>query len=254
MFYLDRIRATYHENNQILPVLNELTITANDGEFVALLGPSGSGKSTILKIAAGLLQPDSGRVMIDGNDVTGKPRLVGYMPQKDLLFPWKTLLDNAAMPLIAAGKSRKEAHDKVLEMLPTFGLEGFANYYPHQLSGGMRQRGALLRTMLIESGILLLDEPFASLDALTRIALQEWLLEIWEQFRRTVLFVTHSIDEAIYLSDRVYVVTSRPGKIALEQKIELERPRTKEVMTTPGFSIYKEQMLNALEQTNTGLF
>jgi ABC-type nitrate/sulfonate/bicarbonate transport system ATPase subunit len=254
MIYLDRIRATYRENNQILPVLNDITITAGVGEFVALLGPSGSGKSTILKIAAGLLQPDSGRVMVDGTDVTGQPRLVGYMPQKDLLFPWKTLLDNAAMPLIAAGKNRKEAESKVLEMLPLFGLEGFANYYPHQLSGGMRQRGALLRTMLIESGILLLDEPFASLDALTRIALQEWLLEIWEQFRRSVLFVTHSIDEAIYLSDRVFVITSRPGKIALEQKIELERPRIKEVMTTPAFSIYKEQMLNALEQTNTGLF
>jgi ABC-type nitrate/sulfonate/bicarbonate transport system ATPase subunit len=254
MIYLDQIRATYSENNQILPVLSDITITAGDGEFVALLGPSGSGKSTILKIAAGLLQPDSGRVMVNNTDVTGKPRLVGYMPQKDLLFPWKTLLDNAALPLIAAGKNRKEAHGKVLEMLPLFGLEGFAGYYPHQLSGGMRQRGALLRTMLIESSILLLDEPFASLDALTRIALQEWLLKIWGKFRRTVLFVTHSIDEAIYLSDRVYVVTSRPGQIALEQIIELERPRSKELMTTTGFSIYKEQMLNALEQISTGLF
>jgi ABC-type nitrate/sulfonate/bicarbonate transport system ATPase subunit len=253
MISLEQIWATYHENNQILPVLSDISITAADGEFVALLGPSGSGKSTILKIAAGLLQPDSGRVKVGGTDVTGKPRLVGYMPQKDLLFPWKTLLDNAAMPLIAAGKSRKEAAIKILEMLPLFGLEDFAGYYPHQLSGGMRQRGALLRTILIESDIMLLDEPFASLDALTRIAMQEWLLEIWEQFRRTVLFVTHSIDEAIYLSDRVYVVTSRPGKIALEQKIELERPRIKEVMTTPAFSIYKEQMLSALEQTNPGL-
>jgi putative hydroxymethylpyrimidine transport system ATP-binding protein len=199
------------------------------------------------------LQPDSGRVMVDNADLTGRPRLVGYMPQKDLLFPWKTLLENAAMPLVAAGKTKKEAHSKVLEMLPMFGLEGFAHYYPHQLSGGMRQRGALLRTMLIESGILLLDEPFASLDAITRLVLQEWLLEIWDKFRRTVLFVTHSIDEAIYLSDRVYVVTSRPGKIALEQKIELERPRSKEVMTTSGFSIYKEQMLNSLGQPKTWL-
>jgi len=220
---------------------------------VSVIGPSGSGKSTILKIAAGLLQPDSGRVFVNSTDLTGKPRLVGYMPQKDLLFPWKTLIENAAMPLIAAGKRRKEAQQKVLEMLPLFGLEGFANYYPHQLSGGMRQRGAMLRTMLIESGILLLDEPFASLDALTRVAMQEWLLEIWEKFRRTVLFVTHSIDEAIYLSDRVYVITSRPGRIALEQKIELSRPRSKQVMTTPGFSVYKEQMLGALGQPNLGL-
>ena len=250
---LDNIEATYISEGRVLPVLKEISLRVGEGEFVSVIGPSGSGKSTILKIAAGLLQPDSGRVMVNSVDLTGKPRLVGYMPQKDLLFPWKTLLDNAAMPLIAAGKSRKEARGKVLEMLPLFGLEGFANYYPHQLSGGMRQRGALLRTMLIESGILLLDEPFASLDALTRVSLQEWLLEIWEQFRRTVLFVTHSIDEAIYLSDRVYVITSRPGKIALEQKIELERPRTKEVMITPGFSIYKEQMLSALGQSNTGL-
>ncbi len=250
---LDNIEATYISEGRVLPVLKEISLQVGEGEFVSVIGPSGSGKSTILKIAAGLLQPDSGRVMVNSIDLTGKPRLVGYMPQKDLLFPWKTLLDNAAMPLIAAGKNKKEAQGKVLEMLPLFGLEGFANYYPHQLSGGMRQRGALLRTMLIESGILLLDEPFASLDALTRVALQEWLLKIWEQFRRTVLFVTHSIDEAIYLSDRVYVITSRPGKIALEQKIELERPRSKEVMTTAGFSIYKQQMLSALGQSNSGL-
>jgi ABC-type nitrate/sulfonate/bicarbonate transport system ATPase subunit len=250
---LDNIEATYISEGRVLPVLKGITLQAKEGEFVSIIGPSGSGKSTILKIAAGLLQPDSGRVMVDNADLTGRPRLVGYMPQKDLLFPWKTLLENAAMPLVAAGKTKKEAHSKVLEMLPMFGLEGFAHYYPHQLSGGMRQRGALLRTMLIESGILLLDEPFASLDAITRLVLQEWLLEIWDKFRRTVLFVTHSIDEAIYLSDRVYVVTSRPGKIALEQKIELERPRSKEVMTTSGFSIYKEQMLNSLGQPKTWL-
>jgi NitT/TauT family transport system ATP-binding protein len=251
---LDNIEATYISEGRVLPVLKKISLRAEKGEFVSVIGPSGSGKSTILKIAAGLLQPDSGRVLVGGADLTGKPRLVGYMPQKDLLFPWKTLLGNAAMPLIAAGTNRKEAQEMVIEMLPLFGLEGFAGYYPHQLSGGMRQRGALLRTILIESDILLLDEPFASLDALTRVALQEWLLEIWGKFRRTVLFVTHSIDEAIYLSDRVYVVTSRPGSIALEQKIELERPRTKQVMTSAGFSSYKEQMLNALGQPNMKLF
>ncbi len=243
---LENIDATYYSGEELLPVLNNVSLYVKSGEFVSVLGPSGSGKSTILKIAAGLLKPDRGRVLIDNRHVNGKPQMVGYMPQQDLLFPWKTLKQNAALPLLARKWTKNKAFARVEELLPAFGLEGFANYYPHQLSGGMRQRAALLRTMLIESDLMLLDEPFGALDALTREILQDWLLEIWERFKRSVLFVTHSIDEAIYLSDRVYVITERPGKIAIEQKIELKRPRSKTVLTTSLFSSYKQLLIDAL--------
>ncbi len=243
---LDKINSTYYSGKKKLAVLKDVTLYVQPGEFVSVLGPSGSGKSTILKTAAGLLRPDSGKVLIDGEEVTGLPQLVGYMPQQDLLFPWKTMWQNAALPLLAAGVSKNEAFDRVSEMLPLFGLKGFADYYPYQLSGGMRQRAALLRTMLIDSNLMLLDEPFGALDALTREQMQDWLLGIWEKFRRSVLFVTHSIDEAIYLSDRVYVITERPGKNAIEQTIKIDRPREKSILTTRDFTIYKQILINAL--------
>jgi putative hydroxymethylpyrimidine transport system ATP-binding protein len=243
---LEDINSTYFSGEKKLPVLDNVSMHVGSGEFVSLLGPSGSGKSTILKIAAALLKPDSGKILIDGIDVTGKSRLVGYMPQRDLLFPWKTLKENAALPLLASGSDKRDAYARVEELIHVFGLEGFADYYPQQLSGGMRQRAALMRTMLVQSELLLLDEPFASLDALTRDSLQDWLLSIWEHFKHSVLFVTHSIDEAIYLSDRVYVISERPGKITVEQKIDLTRPRSKEVLTSPLFTGYKQQMISAL--------
>ncbi len=243
---LENISTTYYSGEKKLAVLENMSLNVSPGEFVSVLGPSGSGKSTILKIAAGLLKPDSGKVWIDGEDVTGLPQLIGYMPQQDHLFPWKTTWQNAALPLLAEGMSKKEAYIQVSEMLSLFGLEGFADYYPYQLSGGMRQRAALLRTMLIDSNIMLLDEPFAALDALTREQMQDWLLGIWESFRRSVLFVTHSIDEAIYLSDRVYVITGRPGRNAIEQNIELERPRNRRLITTRDFTLYKQILVSAL--------
>ena len=244
---LKNITTTYFEQGQWLSVLEDLTVEAEAGEFVAVLGPSGCGKSTILKIAAGLLKPDEGKVFVSGHDLTGVPRLVGYMPQQDLLLPWKTTLENAALPLIIAGKTKSAAHKQVEALLPTFGLDGFENYYPAQLSGGMRQRAALLRTLLVDSSIILLDEPFAALDALTRIFMQNWLLEIWESFKRTVLFVTHSIDEALYLSDKVYVLTKRPGKVKTTLKINLPRPRQKDITTSAEFSALKEAALAALD-------
>lgn len=243
---LHQIYSTYYDGYIKLPVLEDVTMTVEKGEFVSLLGPSGSGKSTLLKIAAGLLKPDRGRILIDEKDQTGLTRLVGYMPQRDLLFPWKTLKANAALALLSAGMSKRSAYARVEEFLPLFGLAGFADYYPRQLSGGMRQRTALLRTMLIESDLLLLDEPFAALDALTRENLQDWLLTIWDRFIRSILFVTHSIDEAIYLSDRVYIISDRPGKIIFEQKINIARPRSKKLLTTAEFANHKGVLINAL--------
>jgi len=243
---LEKIDSTYFSGGNLLPVLENISLHVDAGEFISVLGPSGSGKSTILKIAAGLLKPDWGRVFIDGVGVTGQSRLVGYMPQQDLLFPWKTLKQNAVMPLIAAGWGKQKAYVRVEDLLPVFGLNGFADYYPGQLSGGMRQRAALLRTMLIECDLMLLDEPFAALDALTRENMQDWLLTIWENFKRSVLFVTHSIDEAIYLSDRIYVISERPGRNVLEQTVDIIRPRSKAVVTTPIFTAYKKLLINAL--------
>lgn len=249
---LKNVYSTYNSGEQQLPVLNNISLNVGTGEFVSVLGPSGSGKSTILKIASGLLKPNRGQVLIDSKDITGKPQLVGYMPQQDLLFPWKTLKQNAAMPMLARGSGKNKAFTRVEELMPLFGLDGFSDYYPYQLSGGMRQRAALLRTMLIESDLMLLDEPFGALDALTREYLQDWLLEIWGRFKRSVLFVTHSIDEAVYLSDRIYVITERPGKIALEKRIEIKRPRSKTVITTSLFSSYKQLLINALNITSAG--
>ncbi len=243
---LKEVSSTYSSGEEKLPVLDRVSLSVGAGEFVSVIGPSGSGKSTILKIAAGLLNPDRGKVFIDSSDITGNPQLVGYMPQQDLLFPWKTLKQNAALPLLAAKTKKKEAYARVEEMLPVFGLEGFADYYPYQLSGGMRQRTALMRTMLIDSDLMLLDEPFGALDALTRENMQDWLLRIWERFKRSALFVTHSIDEAIYLSDRVCVISERPGKNVLEQVIELPRPRKKELLTTEKFTSYKQMLIDAL--------
>ncbi len=247
---IEKVSSTYYSGEKRLSVLDEVSLSVGAGEFVAVIGPSGSGKSTILKIAAGLLKPDRGRVFIGSSEITGNPQLVGYMPQQDLLFPWKTLKQNASLPLLAAKAKKNEAYARVEEMLPVFGLEGFADYYPHQLSGGMRQRTALMRTMLIDSDLMLLDEPFAALDALTRENMQDWLLKIWEHFKRSVLFVTHSIDEAIYLSDRIYVISERPGENVLEQVIELPRPRKKDLLTTADFTSYKQLLINALANQN----
>lgn len=243
---LKEVSSSYYSGETLLPVLDNVSLKVGEGEFVSLLGPSGSGKSTVLKIAAGLLEPDRGRVIYRERDVTGEPRRVGYMPQQDMLFPWKTLAQNAALPLLCAGSGKRDAAARVEEMLPLFGLEGFGDYYPYQLSGGMRQRSALMRTMLIESNLWLLDEPFAALDALTRENLQGWLLRIWERFNGAVLFVTHSIDEAIYLSDRVYMISNRPGRIILEEVINLPRPRPRSLITTAQFAAYKETLLRTL--------
>lgn len=249
---LENISASYSSGREKLAVLKGISIDVAAGEFVSLLGPSGSGKSTALKIAAGLIRPDYGDVYLGGHEITGQATRVGYMPQQDLLFPWKTLLQNAALPLLAAGLSPREASARVSGLLPVFGLEGFASYYPTRLSGGMKQRAALLRTVLIESSLMLLDEPFAALDALTREYLQEWLLQILNRFQRAVLFVTHSIDEAIYLSDRIYMISERPGRIVLEKQIDLPRPRSRSIVTSPLFAAYRESLMEALAAGSKG--
>jgi ABC-type nitrate/sulfonate/bicarbonate transport system ATPase subunit len=216
------------------------------GEFVALVGPSGCGKSTLLNIIAGLLQPDSGEVWLDGAPAPERLGRVAYMPQRDALLPWRTVLDNVILGLEVAGSRRGPARERARALLPRFGLAGFGARYPSALSGGMRQRAAFLRTVLTERRVLLLDEPFGALDALTRRAMQEWLLDLWAELGRTILMVTHDVEEALLLADRVAVMTARPGRIKLIESVQLPRPRTAEMVAEPAFVEQKARLLASL--------
>jgi len=199
-----------------LHTLEDVCLTLKNKEFVVILGPSGCGKSTLLNIIAGLITPDQGRVLIDGEDWSGRTARVSYMQQKDLLLPWKNILDNVSVPLLLKGIKKKEARQEARKLLNDFGLEQFATYYPQQLSGGMRQRAALLRTYLFASDILLLDEPFAALDAITRQHMQLWLKDLRERLKPSILFVTHDINEAVSMADRIYVLSACPAHVKTE--------------------------------------
>jgi ABC-type nitrate/sulfonate/bicarbonate transport system ATPase subunit len=227
--------------------LSDVTLSVGEGEFVSIVGPSGCGKSTLFSIIAGLTTQTAGTVELAGNE--GKPLLgaVGFMPQRDLLMPWKSIIDNTALGLRLAGASKSAARNVARGYFDEFGLTGFENSWPTQLSGGMRQRAALLRTFLGGQDVLLLDEPFGALDALTRRSMQSWLLQVWERHRSTILFITHDVDEAILLSDRVYVMTGRPGHIALETTIDLPRPRTVDVQSEAAFTEYRRVLLEPLD-------
>lgn len=219
--------------------LNGVSMTVARNELAVVLGPSGCGKSTLLHIIAGLIPPDGGRILIDGKDNTGRTGLVGYMQQKDLLLPSRSVLDNICLPLLLQGKNKQAARAEAVRYTSDFGLGGFESCYPRQLSGGMRQRAALLRTYLFSREILLLDEPFASLDAITRRKMQLWLKELHSQFGSSILFVTHDIEEALLLADRIYVFTARPARIRLELNLlDHNRPESK----------IKEEILAILEE------
>lgn len=226
-------------------------------EFVTLVGPSGCGKSTLFNMIAGLLAPDDDGSLLFGGAPQRDGQLLGkvsFMPQRDLLFPWRTVLDNAILALEVEGVPRKDARERARAMLPEFGLAGFADHYPHQLSGGMRQRVALMRTFLFERDLMLLDEPFGALDALTRTRMQHWLLELWARHRRTVLFITHDIDEAILLGDKVLVMTARPGTVKSETRIDLPRPRDPSIVLTPEFIDLKQRLLAEIEEESRKTF
>ncbi|ADG80961.1 ABC transporter [Thermincola ferriacetica] len=232
--------------------LQEVSLFVREGEFVSLIGPSGCGKSTLLDIVAGLTRPDEGDVLLDGASIVGLKGKVSYMPQKDVLFPWRTVLDNVIVPLEVQGINRKEAREKALSLLPVFGLGDFSDKYPPALSGGMRQRAAFLRTYLCGREILLLDEPFGKLDALTRRQMQQWLLDIWQNFQHAVLLVTHDVDEAIMLSNRIYVLSARPGRVIAEVEVPLPRPRHAQMALSQEFTEIKARLLKALEEGSFG--
>ncbi len=230
-----------------IKVIKNVSISLVENEFVSLLGLSGSGKSTIFNIVAGLLKPDSGHVIIDDEDYTGKTGRVSYMYQKDLLMPWKKVIDNVCLPLVIKGEKKKDARDKASSFFKLFGLEGFEYKYPFQLSGGMRQRAALLRTYMFSRDIMLLDEPFGALDAITRAKMHVWLQDILRGLDTSVLFITHDIEEAVFLSDRIYILSDKPALIKEEIKVGLERPRKKEIITSDIFNSIKAHIYGSLE-------
>ena len=211
-----------------LPTLADVELDVAPGDFVAIVGPSGCGKSTMLSILAGLSTPDTGRVFVDDVDVTGVTGGAAYHPQRDVLLPWRRVIDNVTLGLEVQGWRRADARDEVEPLFEPFGLAGFEHSYPFQLSGGMRQRAALLRTVVQDRPVLLLDEPFAALDSLTRGEVQEWLQEIWARYHWTVVLVTHDIHEAVFLADRVIVLSARPARVMSVIDIDLARPRPRD--------------------------
>ena len=228
-------------------IIKDISIELREGEIVSLLGVSGGGKTTLFNIIAGLSEPDGGKVYLENEDVTGKPGNVSYMLQKDLLLPYRTIVDNVALPLIIRGMKKKEARQKAASYFEEFGLAGTEKKYPPQLSGGMKQRAALLRTYLFSEKVALLDEPFSALDMLTKSTVHEWYLDVMEKIKLSTLFITHDIDEAILLSDRIYLLTGRPGTITKEIVVREPKPRRKDFNLSEEFLAYKREIISHLE-------
>jgi ABC-type nitrate/sulfonate/bicarbonate transport system ATPase subunit len=242
------VNKSYRSAGGTLDVLSDITLSVAAGEFVTLVGPSGCGKSTLLSIIAGLEEPSSGSITLNGQVNTRRLGQVGYMPQRDLLLPWRSALDNAIAGLEIQGVSRRAARRQAQALFAEFGLAGFSRSYPFELSGGMRQRVAFARTVLAGGNLVLLDEPFGALDALTRAALQRWLLGIWGQLGMACLFVTHDIDEALLLADRVYGLSPRPGRVRIERRIPLPRPRTPGMLSLVPLLEVKRELAAALAE------
>lgn len=235
----------FHKEDGTLEVLQDVFLEVGPGEIIGVVGPSGCGKSTLFNALAGLIPIDRGRIRLNGQEVPNIRGQVAYMQQKDLLLPWRTALDNAILGMEIQGFKKSRARKEAMEILKFFGLEGFQDRYPHELSGGMRQRVALMRTILCRKKILLLDEPFGALDAITRLMLQRWLLRVWMRFRPSILLITHDVDEALILADRIYVMSLRPATIKRVVPVELERPRS---ATEKPLIDRKAELLRLLEE------
>lgn len=227
-------------------VLKDISIHLDQGEIVSLLGISGSGKTTLFHILSGLVTPDTGKVYLREKDITSSPGSISYMLQKDLLLPHKKVIDNVSLPLVLGGMKKAQARQKAAPLFAEFGLEGTQNQYPVQLSGGMRQRAALLRTYLSSSGVALLDEPFSALDTLTKTSIHKWYLDIMQHIDLSTLFITHDIDEAILLSDRIYILNGAPGKIRDEIIIKEKKPRAENFALSDAFLAYKREIISKL--------
>jgi ABC-type nitrate/sulfonate/bicarbonate transport system ATPase subunit len=247
---LRAVSKSFPAKRSAVEVLRDVDFSAAAGEFVSVIGPSGCGKSTLFGLIAGLAEADAGTLLLNDAPLSASDHPVAYMPQKDLLLPWRSILRNVTLPLQVAGAPKDEAKAKAMELFPLFGLDGFEDAYPFQLSGGMRQRAALMRTVIQERPLMLLDEPFGALDALTRTDMQDFLLDVWQRFGHTVIFITHDIREAIYLSDRIYVMTARPARVRMVVNVDLPRPRTVDLVTTAEFAQLETDLLHTLREEN----
>lgn len=227
-------------------IIENINIDLNKGEIISLLGVSGVGKTTLFNIIAGVTKPDSGNVILNGEDISGKTGKISYMLQKDMLLQHLTILDNVALPLFVRGIKKKEARTQAAELLPVFGLDGVEKKYPSQLSGGMRQRAAFLRTYLFSDEVALLDEPFSALDAITKQEMHKWYIDIMRKIKLSTIFITHDIDEAIMLSDRIYIMGGKPGRIVKEIKIFHDKYERNDFNLTMEFLSYKREIIDIL--------
>ena len=233
---------TFQTKKGRIEAVKGLSLNVGDGEFVSILGPSGCGKSTLLRVAAGLLKPSGGALSVGGETVTGPRSDVGVVFQKPALLPWKTVLDNVTLPVRSQGLNRKAGAERARRLLDMVGLAQFADSYPAELSGGMQQRVGIVRGLVNDPKVLLMDEPFSALDAMTRETMMDDLQRIWTETRKTVMFITHSIPEAVYLSDRVIVLSPRPARLVEDLTIDLPRPRTMDTMSEARFTDYTRHL------------
>jgi putative hydroxymethylpyrimidine transport system ATP-binding protein len=241
---LDNIQFQYDDEQQ--PLFSEVSFTIENGQFISIVGISGSGKTTLFRLITGLENPTDGEIRINDSTVNNRFGHVGYMPQKDLLMPWRTIRENAQLPLEMKGEKKQVMRQKVDPLLDAFGLKGYANKYPRELSGGMRQRVSFLRTILSGSNLLLLDEPFSALDAITKLSMQEWLLTQWSKQQQTILFITHDVQEALYLSDGILVLEGGANKAITSIDVPLDRPRTLQDLNKPEILHLKDMLLDKL--------
>ena len=245
---VDHVTVVYPTRRGSVTALDDVSIEVKEGQLVSIVGASGCGKSTLLNVVGGLVVPTSGDVLLDGEAIDGPGADRGMVFQSYTLYPWLTVRKNVEFGLSMRGVGRRQRHQRADELLAQMRLQGFEDVYPKALSGGMKQRVAIARALANEPRVLLMDEPFGALDAQTRTVMQELLLDIWERLHTTILFVTHDIDEAVFLSEVVYVLTSRPGRVRERLEIDVPHPRTIDVMATPAFTEYKREILSIIHQ------
>lgn len=236
----------YKNDSKLL--MEDLNFHVDKGEFISIIGPSGCGKSSIFRLISGLESVSSGEIFINNNNINSLKGYIGYMPQRDLLIPWRTILENACLPLEIRSRNQKEAKEEAEKFLEKFGLSEYKNKYPRDLSGGMRQRVSFIRTLLTGSEIMILDEPFSALDAITKISMQEWLLAQWSTLKKTILFITHDVEEALFLSSKIFVISEKPIIKLKEIAVPVGYPRDRRMLSRPEILNIKEELVNELKQ------